>query len=144
MKPTTVSCVGRTSDLPTQLTVVGFTKLHFPITTKYPLRSYRVPLGVHVPPLENQWSKMSSVPKSLRGGAKYGICSHLKPPYLRWDPHEVCVACTASPKMESAMIDYVHGGVPTCRYCRQMSREDRKRWIYFIWLESPYYLLCTL
>ena len=72
---------------------------------------------------------MSSVPRSLRGGAKYGICSHLKPPYLRWDPHEVCVACTASPKMESAMIDFVHGGVPTCRYCRQISREDGKRWI---------------
>ena len=73
---------------------------------------------------------MSSVPKpNLRGGAKYGICSHLKPPYLRWDPHEVCVACTGSPKMESAMIDYVHQGVPTCRYCRQISREDRKRWI---------------
>ena len=73
---------------------------------------------------------MSSVPKpAQRGGAKYGICSHLKPPYLRWDPHEVCVACTGSPKMESAMIDYVHQGVPTCRYCRQISREDRKRWI---------------
>ena len=72
---------------------------------------------------------MSSVPKPLRGGAKYGLCLHLKPPYLRWDPHEVCIACTASPKMESAMIDFVHGGVPTCRYCRQISREDRKRWI---------------
>ena len=73
--------------------------------------------------------RMSSVPKPLRGGAKYGLCLHLKPPYLQWDPHEVCVACTASPKVESAMIDYVHGGVPTCKYCRRVSRDVRKRWI---------------
>ena len=72
---------------------------------------------------------MSSVPKPLRGGDKYGDCLHRKPPYLQWDPHEVCFACTATPKVESAMIDYVHGGVPTCKYCRRISRDVRKRWI---------------
>ena len=27
------------------------------------------------------------------------------------------------------MIDYVHGGVPTCKYCRRIPRDVRKRWI---------------
>ena len=72
---------------------------------------------------------MSSASKPTYRGVTYGLCLHLKPGYLRWDLHDVCIACTASPKMESAMIDFVHEGVPTCRYCRTVSREDRKRWI---------------
>ena len=27
------------------------------------------------------------------------------------------------------MIDYVHGGVPTCKYCRRVPRDVRLRWI---------------
>ena len=72
---------------------------------------------------------MLSLPKRLEGGDKYGDCLHKKPPYLQWDPHAVCFACTGAPKVEAAMIDFVHGGTPTCKYCRRIPRDVRKRWI---------------
>ena len=72
---------------------------------------------------------MLSLPKRQEGGDFYGDCLHRKPPYLQWDPHAVCFACMDVPKVEVAMIDFVHGGTPTCRYCRRIPREVRKHWI---------------
>ena len=72
---------------------------------------------------------MLSLPKRHEGGDKYGDCLHKKPPYLQWDPHPVCFACTDVPKVEAAMIDFVHGGAPTCRYCRRIPKDVRKHWI---------------
>ena len=72
---------------------------------------------------------MLSLPKRLEGGDKYGGCLHKKPPYLQWDPHAVCFACTTVLQMEAAMTDFVRGGVPTCRYCRHIPKTVRKHWI---------------
>ena len=72
---------------------------------------------------------MLSVPKPYRGGDTYGNCTHRKLPYLQWDPHEVCLACTDVPKVKTAMLEYVQGGIPTCRYCRRVPRDIRLRWI---------------
>ena len=72
---------------------------------------------------------MLSLPKRQEGGDKYGDCLHKKPPYLQWDPHPVCFACTDVPKVEAAMIDFVHGGTPTCKYCRRVPKDVRKHWI---------------
>ena len=72
---------------------------------------------------------MLSRSKQLQGGVVYGGCLHSKPPYLQWDPHAVCFACTTIPNMETAMTDFVRGGVPTCRYCRHIPSTVRKHWI---------------
>ena len=72
---------------------------------------------------------MLSLPKRLEGGDKYGGCLHKKPPYLQWDPHAVCFACTTVLQMEAAMTDFVRGGVPTCRYCRRIPKTVRKHWM---------------
>ena len=66
---------------------------------------------------------MSSASKPTDRGAVYGLCLHIKPQYLRWDPHNVCIGCTAMPKMEAAMIDYVCEGDPSCRFCRCVPKE---------------------
>ena len=72
---------------------------------------------------------MSFAARPTDRGAMYGRCFHHKPGFLRWDPHDVCIACTGMPKMEAAMFDFLREGVPTCRYCSLLSREYRKRWI---------------
>ena len=72
---------------------------------------------------------MSSASKPTDRGAVYGLCLHIKPQYLRWDPHNVCIGCTAMPKMEAAMRDFFFEGDPSCRFCRAVPKAVRKRWI---------------
>ena len=54
---------------------------------EYPLQPYRVPLGVHVPPLENQWSRLCYLVltrKSLQKG-QLGRWWRQYPPEETWE-----------------------------------------------------------
>ena len=72
---------------------------------------------------------MSTASKPTDFGAKYGLCGHIKPQYLRWDPHNVCIGCTGMPKMDAAMRDFLFEGNPSCRFCKTVPKAVRKRWI---------------